>query len=239
MPENVPGPFLGLGIFTLLIAIILFFIKLPDPDKDKEKEETNEETENDKKLYKDSVFKYPHVWFGALAIAMYMGLEIGIPSMLPAYWKADHNLPGSATDYLPFYWGGMMIGRFVGSAILTKFKARTLLSACLILGAACVRLSFLLSGMAAVYAMLAAGLFHSVMWPLVFNLGLQDLGPHTKSASGLINMGVLGGATLPLLMGTVVDNPNLGVGAAIMLMFVYYIYVFWFCNFGSKIGLKK
>lgn len=239
LPENVPGPFLGLGIFTLVIAAILFFIKLPDPDKDKAAEEESDAAEVDTKKYKSSVFKYPHVWLGALAIAMYMGLEIGIPSMLPAYWKADPTLPGSATDYLPFYWGGMMVGRFAGSAILAKFKARTLLSACLILGAICVGVSFVLPGMYAVYAMLAAGLFHSVMWPLIFNLGLQELGPHTKSASGIINMGVLGGATLPLLMGTVVDNPSLGVGVAIMMMFVYYVYVFWFCNFGSKIGLAK
>ena len=239
LPENVPGPFLGLGLFTLVIAAILFFIKLPDPDKDKAAEEEAEEASADLKQYKSSVFKYPHVWLGALAIAMYMGLEIGIPSMLPAYWKADSSLPGSATDYLPFYWGGMMVGRFVGSAILAKFQARTLLSVCLILGAICVGISFVLPGMYAVYAMLAAGLFHSVMWPLIFNLGLQELGPHTKSASGIINMGVLGGATLPLLMGTVVDNPSLGVGVAIMMMFVYYIYVFWFCNFGSKIGLSK
>ena len=237
LPENVPGPFLGLGIFTLVIAAILFFIKLPDPDKDKAADDATDATA-DVKQYKSSVFKYPHVWLGALAIAMYMGLEIGIPSMLPAYWKADPTLPGTATDYLPFYWGGMMVGRFAGSAILAKFKARTLLSACLILGAICVGVSFVLPGMYAVYAMLAAGLFHSVMWPLIFNLGLQELGPHTKSASGIINMGVLGGATLPLLMGTVVDNPSLGVGVAIMMMFVYYIYVFWFCNFGSKIGLK-
>ena len=236
LPENVPGPFLMLGIFALVISAILLFIKLPDPDKDKAAE-TADETE-DLKQYKSSVFKYPHVWFGALAIAMYMGLEIGIPSMLPAYWKTDPNLPGSATDYLPLYWGGMTIGRFVGSAILAKFKARTLLSCCLVLGAACVGISFFLPGMYAVYAMLAAGLFHSVMWPLIFNLGLQELGPHTKNASGLINMGVLGGATLPLLMGVVVDNPSLGVGVAIMMMFVYYAYVFWFCNFGSKIGIN-
>jgi FHS family L-fucose permease-like MFS transporter len=237
LPENVPGPFLMLGIFALVISAILLFIKLPDPDKDKAKE-AEEDSTVDMNQYKSSAFKYPHVWFGALAIAMYMGLEIGIPSMLPAYWKTDPNLPGSATDYLPLYWGGMTVGRFVGSAILAKFKARTLLSCCLVLGAACVGISFFLPGMYAVYAMLAAGLFHSVMWPLIFNLGLQELGPHTKTASGLINMGVLGGATLPLLMGVVVDNPSLGVGVAIMMMFVYYAYVFWFCNFGSKIGIN-
>ena len=237
LPENVPGPFLGLGIFTLVIAAILFFIKLPDPEKDQAKEEKSD-TDMQAGQYKSSVFQYPHVWLGALAIFMYMGIEIGIPSMLPAFWKANPDLPGSATDFLFLYWGGMMVGRFVGSAILAKFQARQLLSCCLVLGAMCVGISFFLPGMSAVYAMLAAGLFHSVMWPLIFNLGLQELGPHTKAASGIINMGVLGGATLPLLMGTVVDNPALGVGVAIMMMFVYYAYVFWFCNWGSKIGLS-
>ena len=86
--------------------------------------------------------------------------------------------------------------------------------------------------------MLAAGLFHSVMWPLVFNLGLQELGPHTKSASGIINLGVVGAATSTPLMGLVVDNPSLGVGYAIAMMFIYYLYVLWFCWKGSKVGLK-
>lgn len=91
--------------------------------------------------------------------------------------------------------------------------------------------------MAAVYCMLAAGLFHSVMWPLVFNLGLQELGPHTKAASGIINLGVVGAATLMPLMGLVVDNPALGIGYAICMMFLYYAYLIWFCWRGSKIGL--
>ncbi len=235
-PEAVPGPFLGLGLFTLLLCVILFFLKLPEI-KEEEQQATNGEHKN--KDYKSSVFKYPHVYLGALAIFMYMGLEIGIPSMLPAYFKANPDLTGKATDYLPLYWGGMMVGRFVGAAILSKFKPRALLGGCLIGGAVCVGLSFVLPGMAGVYAMLAAGLFHSVMWPLIFNLGLQELGPHTKAASGIINMGVIGAATLTPLMGVVVDNPQLGVGAAICMMFIYYVYVMWFNLFGSRIGLKK
>lgn len=233
-PADIPYPYLGLGLFTILLGVILFFLKLPNINE----EEQAAEASGVQKTYKSSVFKYPHVWLGALGIFMYMGVEIGIPSMLPAYFKADPSL-GTATDFLWLYWGGMMVGRFAGAVILSKFQPRVLLTSCLILGACCVGISFLLSGMAAVYAMLAAGLFHSVMWPLIFNLGLQDLGPHTKAASGIINLGVVGGATLPLLMGTVVDNPALGVGVAIAMMFVYYAYIIWFCNWGSKIGLEK
>ena len=235
-PDAVPGPYLGLGIFTLILCAVLFFLKLPNINEGEQAEELTGE----KKEYKNTVFQYPHVWLGMLGIFFYMGIELGVPSMLPAYFKSNLELAqyGSPTDFLPYYWGSMMVGRFAGAIILNKFKPRKILSVCLICGALCVASSFALSGIASVYAMLAAGLFHSVMWPLVFNLGLQELGPHTKAASGIINLGVVGGATLPLLMGFIVDNPALGVGYAVAMMFIYYVYVFWFCNFGSKIGLK-
>jgi FHS family L-fucose permease-like MFS transporter len=233
-PQAVPSPFLGLGIFTLIIGGILVFMKLPKIDERKQAEAEGEHHE-----YKSSVFKYPHVWLGALGIFMYMGVEIGVPSMLPYKFKAmpeyAENYTAIATSFLAFYWGGMMVGRFVGAAILAKFEPRKLLSACLILGAACIALSIVLPGMAGIYAMLAAGLFHSVMWPLIFNLGLQDLGPHTKTATGVINTGVIGAALLMPLMGIIVDLT--GVVAATCCLFIFYAYILWFCNFGSKIGL--
>ena len=224
-PEAVPAPYLGIGLFTLLLCIVLFFLKLPEIKEEEQTAEVGTEV----KQYKSSVFKYPHVWLGALGIFFYMGLEIGIPSMLP--YKIEN-----ATDFLWLYWGGMMVGRFVGAGILAKFEPRKLLTACLLLGACCVGLSFAFSGTASAYCLLAAGLFHSVMWPLIFNLGLQELGPHTKTASGVINTGVIGGALLTPLMGWVVDIS--AVGVALCLMFVYYIYELWFCWKGSKIGLK-
>lgn len=237
-PEYVPGPFLGLGAFTILICLILVFLKLPKIDEAKQAEDSGEAHK-----YKDSVFKYSHVWLGALAIFMYMGVEIGVPSMLPyrfnlLYPDMDSaELAALSTQYLAFYWGGMMVGRFVGAGILTKFEPRKLLTACLLLGAACIALSLIFaSSMFGIWLMLVAGLFHSVMWPLIFNLGLQQLGPHTKSASGVINTGVIGAAILMPIMGMVVDIT--GVIIAMCVMFVFYAYIIWFCNFGSKIGIS-
>ena len=238
-PEYVPGPFLGLGIFALVITAILVFLKLPKIDEGKQAEEAT----GVHKEYKKSVFMYPHVWLGALGIFMYMGLEIGVPSMLPYRFQLLYpdmeaaELAAMATGYLAFYWGGMMVGRFVGAGILTKFKPRMLLTSCLLLGAVCIAISlFLANSMVGIWFMLIAGLFHSVMWPLIFNLGLQELGPHTKAATGLINTGVLGAAVLMPMMGWIVDIT--GVIIALCLMFVYYAYIIWFCNVGSKVGLK-
>ena len=236
-PEYVPGPYLGLGIFTIVVCVILVMLKLPKIDEGKQAEDAGEHRE-----YKSSVFKYPHVWLGALGIFAYMGVEIGVPSMLkyrfellPEY--AGIDVSDVVTSYLSFYWGGMMVGRFVGAGILTKFEPRKLLTSCLCLGALCILLSLLFSSsMLGIWCMLAAGLFHSVMWPLIFNLGLQELGPHTKAASGVINTGVIGAAVLMPLMGAIVDMT--GVIIAMCFLFIFYAYIIWFCNWGSKIGLK-
>lgn len=231
-PELVPSPFMGLGIFTLIICLILVFLKLPKIDEGKQSEEFHQHPAE-----KSSVFAYPHVWLGALGIFMYMGVEIGVPSMLPyRFQQLGINNSDIVTSYLAFYWGGMMVGRFVGAGILTKFKPRVLLSACVSLGALCILLSLLFEdSMFGIWLMLAAGLFHSVMWPLIFNLGLMHLGRHTKAASGIINTGVIGAAILMPIMGAVVDIT--GVIIAMCIMFVYYAYIFWFCNWGSYIGL--
>ena len=236
-PEYVPGPYLGLGIFTIVVCVILVLLKLPKIDEGKQAEDAGEHRE-----YKSSVFKYPHVWLGALGIFAYMGVEIGVPSMLkyrfellPEY--AGIDVSDVVTSYLSFYWGGMMVGRFVGAGILTKFEPRKLLTSCLCLGALCILLSLLFSSsMLGIWCMLAAGLFHSVMWPLIFNLGVQELGPHTKAASGVINTGVIGAAVLMPLMGAIVDMT--GVIIAMCFLFIFYAYIIWFCNWGSKIGLK-
>lgn len=236
-PEYVPGPYLGLGIFTLVVCGILVMLKLPKIDEGKQAEDAGEHRQ-----YKSSVFKYPHVWLGALGIFAYMGVEIGVPSMLkyrfellPEYAGVD--VSDVVTSYLSFYWGGMMVGRFVGAGILTKFEPRKLLTSCLLFGAFCILLSLLFSSsMLGIWCMLAAGLFHSVMWPLIFNLGLQELGPHTKAASGVINTGVIGAAILMPLMGAIVDMT--GVIIAMCFLFVFYAYIIWFCNWGSKIGIS-
>lgn len=235
--ESIRVPFIGLGIFTLVLCVILFFIKLPTINE-------GEQSFDKDQTYKSSVFKYPHVWLCGLAIFMYLGVEIGIPSLLPAKIRAMMAAGTISegidpTTFLPYYWGGMLVGRALGTVILNRVKARTLLVSCLFLAAAFLALSFVLPGMLSIYALIATGLFHSVMWPLIFNLGLADLGPNTKAASGVINTGVIGAAILTPLMGKIVEGPGLAI--AMCCLFIYYAYILWFGLKGSKIrtGISK
>ncbi len=223
-------PFLGLGIFTIVLCVILAMLKLPEINESTEEKDSNAKAVE----YKSSAYKYPHVWLCLLGIVAYMGVEVGIPSLLPAKTRSL-GIEGDPTTLLSFYWGGMLVGRALGTVVLTRFQARPLLITCLSMGAICVGLSFVLPGIYSVYALILTGLFHSVMWPLIFNLGLQDLGPHTKEASGVINTGVIGAAILPLIMGSIIDNPALGIGVAVGTLFIYYIYLIWFAAAGSKI----
>jgi MFS transporter, FHS family, L-fucose permease len=228
----VKNPFMMIGFITAAILIIMFFLKLPEI-KDGENET---DASGAKKQYKSSAFKYTHVWLGSLAIFMYMGIEIGIPSFFADYSeKLGIELTSAQrTDMLKYYWGGLMVGRILGIFILRKFKARTILTLCSIGGAVVLASSFALSGTVAMWLFLGTGLFHSIMWPVIYNLALEDLGPHAKVASGIIATSVIGAAILMPIMGWVQTITG-SVIIAVSLMFVYYLYLVFFAQKGSKI----
>jgi len=230
--EIVKGPFMVIGIITAVILAIMFFLKLPEI-----KSEDNEADGVEKKQYKSSAFKYTHVWLGSLAIFLYMGVEIGISSFFPDY-AAKLGIQGiDPIDMLKYYWGGLMVGRILGIFILRKYKAARILTICSVGGAVLLGSSFALSSGAPVIAMwlfLATGLFHSIMWPVIYNLALEDLGPHAKVASGVIATSVIGASILTLIMGKIQAVTG-SVMIAVSLLFVYYLYLVFFATKGSKL----
>jgi len=138
---------------------------------------------------------------------------------------------------LKFYWGGLMVGRIIGIFILQKYKAGQILTLCAFGGAALLAASFILGAGAPVIAMwlfLGTGLFHSIMWPVIYNLALEDLGPHAKVASGVIATSVIGAAILMPLMGAIKSITG-SVVIAVSCMFLYYTYLIFFAQKGSKI----
>lgn len=244
-------PFIGLGLFTLVLCGILLMLKLPSI-----KEEEQPASNGEVKQYHKSIFKYPHIFLCAFGIFCYMGVEIGIPSFLPQrmmglgltsaalipdfvsnfFTFLGMNMT-EATSILVLYWFGMLVGRAFGSVILGKFDSKKVLLSALSLSVLCVALSLIIEGPMTVWFLILVGLFHSIMWPCIFNLGLEELGPHTKAASGIINTGVIGAAILMPFMGLIEDS--IGLKAVFACLFIYYAYIMWFTVKGSQIRIKK
>jgi MFS transporter, FHS family, L-fucose permease len=231
-PKAVQGPFAGIGIVTLVIVVIMFFLHLPEIKGD-------ETAEGLAKKFKSSAYKYPHMWLGSLAIFFYMGVEIGIPSFFADYSaKLGFTFDGEMrTKLLAYYWLGLMIGRILGIFILRKYSASQILSFNAVFGAVMLLLSLVLGkmnmGSVALVLFLGTGLMHSIMWPCIYNLALEDLGPHSKVGSGVIATSVIGAAILPIAMGGI--QKNIGLVLAICCLFVYYAYITFFAVKGSKI----
>ncbi len=234
-PTQVQGPFIIIGVITVVILGIMFFLKLPEIKGDEE-----EGAEAPKK-YKSSAFKYVHVWLGSLAIFFYMGIEIGIPSFFADYSsRLGLNLTSlQRTDMLKYYWAGLMVGRLIGIFVLQKFSARQILALCSVGGFILLAASLIIgintdANTLALWLFLGTGLFHSIMWPTIYNLALEDLGPHAKVASGVISTSVIGAAILMPAMGWI-QTATVSVVAAISCLFLYYLYLVFFAVKGSKI----
>lgn len=225
----VSSPFIGIGVVTLVILAVMFFLKLPEI-----KDGENESSSSTPKQYKSSAFKYTHVWLGSLAIFFYMGIEIGIPSFFADFSKKIGVEVVNTTDMLKYYWGGLMVGRILGIFILRKFKATQILSICALGGAVMLGLSLVTTGNLSMWLFLGTGLFHSIMWPVIYNLALEDLGPHAKVASGIIATSVIGAAILTPIMGAIQTITGTVI-AAICCLFIYYLYLIFFATKGSKI----
>lgn len=233
-PKAVQFPFGLIAVVTAVILVIMFFLRLPEISGQEEDELTGQ-----KKQFKSSAFKYPHMWLGSLAIFFYMGIEVGIPSFF-ADFSDKLGFAFSQEErigMLKYYWGGLMVGRLLGIFILRKYSARQILTICSI-GAALLVAVAVIAGAAtpnlALWAFLGTGLSHSIMWPTIFNLALEDMGPHAKVASGVISTSVIGAAILTPLMGAI-QTATASVVVAISCLFIYYAYLVFFSAKGSKI----
>lgn len=232
-PTQVQGPFMIIGGIAAAIFVVMFFLKLPQIKGDELDDSAAP------KEYKSSAFKYTHVWLGSLAIFFYMGIEIGIPSFFADYTK-ELGLDFSSaqrTDMLKYYWGGLMVGRLLGIFILQKYTARQILTLCSVGGIVLVAVSLSIGASSpslAMWLLLGTGLFHSIMWPTIFNLALEDLGPLAGVASGVISTAVIGAAALTPMMGAIQAVTG-SVVFAISCLFIYYLYLIFFATKGSKI----
>ncbi|PKG57567.1 sugar MFS transporter [Shewanella sp. GutDb-MelDb] len=230
--EVVKLPYLLLSAMLATLAIIFSKLNLPEIKAHTEAAVEGLADKNGK----TSASQYKHLVLGAVGIFVYVGAEVSIGSFLVNFLGEEHIVgmkEADAAKYIAYYWGGAMVGRFIGSAVMQKIPAGTVLAFNAFMAASLVVVAMNTSGEVAMWSILAVGLFNSIMFPTIFSLALRDLGPHTSQGSGFLCLAIVGGAIVPLLQGVMADN--MGIQQAFILPVICYGFILYYGAKGSKL----
>jgi FHS family L-fucose permease-like MFS transporter len=227
--SSVKLPYLGLGLALIALGVVIAGFKLPSIPEAEHR--GGVESAGPAK----SVWKHRHLVLGAVGIFVYVGAEVSIGSFLVNYLSQPDigNVSVQvAARFVTFYWGGAMLGRFIGSAILQKVQTGKVLGTAAIVACLLVCVSMATSGHVAMASILLVGLFNSVMFPSIFTLGIAELGPLTGDGSGVLVMAIVGGAIIPVLEGVMADR--IGIQHALILPAICYLYIVYYAFVGSR-----
>lgn len=211
-------PYLTLTLLFVLIAALLFFIKLPAmPD------------ESPEKLSFKKIFQFSHTVFGVGGVFCYVAAEVGIVSFMIRF--AGHLHLTNLTDrkaalFITLFMGLVLVGRLSGAWLLKCFPSKQMLLISAGGAFILVCLAIILNSRFSLWALAFVGLFTSIMYPLVFTLSIKNLGAYTKTASSLLIMAIVGGALIPPMMGYISDT--FGIRWSYILPALCYVYVIFF-----------
>jgi FHS family L-fucose permease-like MFS transporter len=228
--SSVKLPYLGFAIVLFLFGLVISFYKLPIIA-------SAEPHRGEIAALHDSVWKHKNLVLAAIGIFVYVGAEVSIGSFLVSYMKEPYiaGFPEKvAAKYLVVYWGGAMVGRFIGSAILQRVPTRRVLGIAAGIAALLVMTSMLNTGHVAMWSILAVGFFNSIMFPSIFTLGIDGLGKLTSRGSAVLIAAIVGGAMIPELQGILADR--IGIHHAFVLPVLCYFYIVYLATAANEIG---
>jgi MFS transporter, FHS family, L-fucose permease len=217
--QAVQMPYFGIAMLLLAIAVAIYLFKLP-------KVSTHPETEDERR---DNVWRHPMLLLGVIGIFLYVGAEVSIGSFIISYLSSPHVstlTAAQAANLLPIYWGGTMVGRFIGAGLTRKVHPALLLGFNGVAAILVIVISMLASGPIAMWSILLVGLCNSIMFPTIFALAVKGLGPLTGRGSGWLIMAICGGGIIPLIQGALADR--LGLTLSFIAPAVCYLYVLYF-----------
>ncbi|HEV2132812.1 MAG TPA: sugar MFS transporter [Terracidiphilus sp.] len=222
-------PYMVIAGALLLLGIGVAFSHLPHIESS---QESHLSTESDP-IHNRSIWSFRHTVLGAVGIFVYVGVEVGLASIAVNYFNAQGMSSLKTASYLvSLYWGGAMVGRLLGSWMLTKIPAGRLLGIFATAGAVLLIISMLTHGQVAIWTLVLCGFCNSIQFPNVFALGIAGLGPLTSRGSGLINTAIVGGAVIPYFIGALADKVS--IQGSFVLPMVCYLYIAWYGLWGSK-----
>nr|WP_268407578.1 sugar MFS transporter [Alteromonas sp. a30] len=219
--ESVKTPYLLLAGTLLFLA--LFFSKLRLPDFGKSTPHLNTPNAN------KGAWHYRHLKLGAIGIFVYVGAEVAIGSFLVSFIQSA-GITGitetQAATYVSYYWGGAMVGRFIGALVMQKVRANRLLSFNALMACVLIVITLSSDGNIAIWSLLLVGVFNSIMFPTIFSLSLHGLGNATSQGSGILCLAIVGGAIVPLAQGMLADS--LGLQPAFIIPVLCYLYILYY-----------
>ena len=231
LASRVIVPYTIIAGVLVVLAIAILFSGLPDIN-DNGEDESGAPSESTNKT---SVFQFPHLVLGVLALFLYVGVEVMAGDTIISYGKSLGIELSTARYFTQITLAFMLIGYIVGITTIPKYISQSkALAICAILGAAFTVLAVVTDGYVSVGFIAALGLANSLMWPAIFPLAIDGLGKFTKIGSAILVMAIAGGAILPLIYGKVSLMSN--SQHAYLLMVPCYLFILYFATKGYKAG---
>jgi MFS transporter, FHS family, L-fucose permease len=239
--HTVVGPYVAIAIALLILGFGVMFMHLPAitsarqiaPPKPNEPEKKPVIAKADEALKKPNIWTYPHTVLGMVGIFFYVGIEIALATNAIKYFNSEGIFDAGLIALMAsLYYLLIGAGRFIGTILMRWIKAQVLLSILGFCGIALLILAMFSHGTLAAWSLVFCGLANSIMYPTIFALGIAELGPLTSAGSGVITIGNVGGAVIPLLFGWAADK--LGFQYAFIVPMLCYLYVSYYGISGCK-----
>lgn len=235
LASRVIVPYIIITLVLLILAVFVHFANLPEVKNE-------DETANEYAPIEDgkSLFSFPYLWMGFVALFLYVGVEVMAGDIIQIYGK-EIGIPLDTVKHFTTYTMiGMLVGYLVGIATIPKYLSQpTALKISAILGLAFTLAAIFSSGIASVVFIALLGLANAMIWPAIWPLAIHGLGRFTNTGSALLIIGIGGGAIIPKLWAMLGENPSIGFQHAFWIMVPCYLFILYFAISGHKVGVKK
>lgn len=234
LAQKVIAPYLIMAAVLILLAALVRFSALPDVDKEQDGQT------DDKPAQRSSIWQFPYLWMGVLAIFVYVGVEVIAVDTLIAYGNFLGFEFSVAKFFASFTLVAMIIGYFFGIvAIPNLISQSTALQYFAILGVIFTIIATFTHGYVSIIMIASLGFANSIMWPAIWPLAIDGLGKFIKIGSALLIMGIAGGAVVPLIYGALADMGSVGARQAYWVMVPCYLYILYFAVKGHMVGKSR
>ncbi|OJU26881.1 MAG: hypothetical protein BGN92_13240 [Sphingobacteriales bacterium 41-5] len=232
LASKVIVPYIVIAALLVIVAIAIYYSKLPEPEMDAEEGEATSYSAG-----KTSILQFPHLLLGVFTLFIYVGVEVIAGNTIAGY-GAFLGIPYTYTKFFTsLTLAGMFVGYIIGISLIPKYLSQEkALRISSLLGVAFVLLAIFTNGQASVLFIALLGLANSLMYPAIWPLALKDVGRFTKTASTLLVAAIVGGAVLPLVYGALADAFD--QRHAYWMVIPCYLIIAFYAFKGYKIRIK-